>query len=92
MYRVMKHLKKLIKDSWDGDVTYQQAIEGFTQQQLKKMDTAVKYWPEIYLNLEGDGKYGVPFFDRLVNDHDIDWQDPNADGILLIQVMVNQHD
>lgn len=88
-----KHIRQLIKDLWDGDVTYQEAVKGFTQQQIAKMDTAVRYWPEIYANLEGDGKYGVPFFDQLIEDHpDIDWQDPNADGILLIQVMVNQHD
>lgn len=73
----MKKLKAFIELTWSGDVTYKEAIKGFTPKQLKQMENCLGEWRDV----RQDG-----LEEELVQDN------LNDNGLLLLQIMINNVD
>lgn len=76
---VFPYLEELIETIWDGDVSYAEAIEGFTLEEAQAMDALVQENPTVFAE-------GVPY----PGDDDIfDEMLAHNDAAKLIQKMVN---
>lgn len=87
----MKNLMRVIEKTWSGDVTYQEAIDGFSRKQLNMMEQTLKSYPGIYQDA-----CAIPFLDEILAGHYGDFIPPLesdlGSGMLLLQVMVNNLD
>jgi hypothetical protein len=70
-----------IKNTWSGDVTYQEIASQFTRKQLQKMDTYLLEHP-IYLG-------GLP--EEAITP-EFEKEGEHEDGLLLLQMIVNLWD
>jgi len=87
----MKNLKRVIKETWSGDVTYQEAISGFTQKQLAMMEQTLASYPGIYQDASI-----IPFLDEILSGQHGDVipeiESDLGSGMLLLQIMINNND
>lgn len=83
---VRRKLALLIEAIWQGDVSYKEAVKGFTSKQLDEMEQAIENYPNVYT------KDGVPFIEDIVESELVEFSDSRSNGVLLIQVMINNNE